>query len=118
MLRQTLNSAAIVLCALATAAHAARCADDLAVAQSLLLKGRYEDAAERFAAMASSDPNAALGLARCKLETGKRKEAEIILRLATEQFPRSAAVRAELALAALASGDHDTAQRHADEALA
>src|SRR5262245_30460211 len=118
MLRQTLNSAAVALGLLAAAALGARAEGELAAAQSLLLKGRYEEAAERFDRLVDTDPAAAIGLARCKLETGKRDEAVATLTAAAERFPKSAVVRGELALAANARGDYAEARRNVDAALA
>jgi tetratricopeptide (TPR) repeat protein len=86
-------------------------------AQTLLLKGRYAEAAQWFSRDATSDPAAAIGLARCKLGTGKREDAETVLQTAAEAFPKSAAIRAELALLALNRGDHETAEKYAANAV-
>src|SRR5262245_29346970 len=89
-----------------------------ATARALLLKGRYDEAAERYASEAHGDVAAAVGLARCKLATGKRADAEAILQTASARFPESAAVPAELALVALDRGDYETARAKAAAALA
>ena len=95
------------------------CADepDIAAARSLLLKGRYAEAAERFVA-ADSSPAAAIGLARARASVGKHDEALGVLKAAAGRFPESAAVQAELALAFLRSGEYEAAGQHKDAALA
>lgn len=89
-----------------------------ATGRTLLLKGRYEEAAAEFSKTAETDAAAAIGLARCKLATGKRDAAASLLTAAVERLPKSAAIRGEAALLALRRGDHDQAQKHAAEALA
>src|SRR5687767_10975181 len=107
--------AIFVLCA-AGSARAQQ--QDLAAAQTLLLKGRYDEAADRFAAAVDSDPAAAIGLARCRLSVGKNEEAEAAVKAAAERFPQSAAIQAELALLALRRGDHEAAGRYKSASLA
>ena len=87
-------------------------------AQTLLLIGRYDEAAERFDAVVEKDPAAAIGLARCQTATGKREEAQRTLEVAAARFDQSAEVQAELALAAFERGDHEPAGKHAAAALA
>jgi Flp pilus assembly protein TadD len=87
-------------------------------AQTLLLIGRYDEAAERFAAEQEKEPAAAIGLARCQTATGKREEARQTLESAAARFDKSAEVQAELALAALERGDHEPAGKHAAVAQA
>jgi len=87
-------------------------------ARSMFLKGRYNEAAERYSDLATSDPAAAIGMARCQIATGNREEAQTTLRAAAAQFPNSSAVLAELALQALARGDHAAAKERLDAALA
>jgi thioredoxin-like negative regulator of GroEL len=55
-------------------------------AKALFYKGRYAEAAERFERIAPQDALSRVGLARCKLATGKRDEAERILREAAEMM--------------------------------
>jgi len=118
MLRQTLKIAAVVLYVVAVVARGARGESELATAQALLLKGRYEEAAERFSRLSETSPTAAIGVARCKQETGKREEALAVLNAAAERFSKSAAVPAVLALAAIDRGELDEARRQVDAALA
>jgi Tfp pilus assembly protein PilF len=91
---------------------------DEPTAQTLLLIGRYEEAAERFTADLEKEPAAAIGLARCHTATGKREEAQRTLEAAAARFDQSADVQAELALAAFERGDHEPAGKHAAAALA
>ncbi len=86
-------------------------------ARTLLLKGRYDEAAAEFAKTADTDSVAAIGLARCKLATGKRDEAAEVLSAAALKLPKSAAIRGELGLLVLRRGEHDAAEKHAAEAL-
>src|SRR5262245_38050406 len=108
----------IFLALLCLALPAAAQDEAAAPARALFLKGRWEEAAERFTAEAGRDVAAALGLAQCKLARGKRADAQAALQAARERFPESASVPAELALLALARGDHETAKSHAAAALA
>lgn len=96
---------------------AALAADEPLSPRALLLKGRYDDAAAAFAKAADINPAAAIGLARCKLATGKRDEAAKVLEAAAEKLPKSAAIRGEQALLALRRGDHAAAESYAGEAL-
>src|SRR5262245_18320748 len=89
-----------------------------AVAQQLFLQGRYEEAAEQFAKDADQNHQASIGLARCRVATGKREQAQRLLEAACERFDKSAAVQAELATLGLDRGDYDAAKQHADAALA
>lgn len=86
-------------------------------AETLLLKGRYEEATERFAEQASDDPRAAIGLARTRVSVGRRADALATLRSAADKFPKSAAIRAELAVLLLANGEHGESSTHAGTAL-
>src|ERR1044071_9427271 len=62
-------------------------------AQQLFLQGRYEQAAEGFAKAADHDPAAVIGLARCRVATGKRKPAFRLLEAACERVDKAAAGR-------------------------
>lgn len=77
---------------------------DLTAAQTLLLKGRYEEAREAFAD-SETDPAAAIGLLRCHEEVGKRDRAAEEIAAAVKQFPKDAKVAAEQARLALDQGD-------------
>ncbi len=92
-------------------------AADLAVARSLFLTGRYDEAAEQFATAGTDDPAAVVWLARCKVAVGKRDEAVKALSTALAWHPKSAAIPAELAVLALDRGDHDAAAKHVAAAL-
>src|SRR5438552_1034701 len=87
-------------------------------ARSLFLKGRYAEAAERYSRTATTNPIAAIGLAQCRLATGRRDQASELLQAAAATFPRSAAVQAQLALFALDRGDYEAAAGYAAAALA
>src|SRR5262245_65386413 len=106
---------AIFVCA-ALLAPAIAAADDQP--RTLLLKGRYDEAAAEFAKSTGEDPAAAIGLARCRLAIGKRDDAAAALAAAAEKMPQSAVIRGELALLALRRGDHDAAAKLAGEAVA
>ena len=56
-------------------------------------------AAERFAKEAASDPAAAIGVAQCRIATGKRAEALATLEAARERFPKSARFECQLSVA-------------------
>src|SRR4051812_29029384 len=86
-------------------------------ARSLLLKGRYDEAAERFAKEAESDLSAAIGLAQCGVATGKRAEARTILEAACERFPKSAGLQAEMSNCELARGEYEAAKQRAEAAM-
>ncbi len=90
---------------------------DLAAARTMLLKGRYAEARQRFAAAAETDPAATIGLAQSLTATGKRDEALAALEAGAKRFGDSAAIQAELALIAYDLGDHATAERHKVKAL-
>ncbi|QDU31002.1 tetratricopeptide repeat protein [Anatilimnocola aggregata] len=85
-------------------------------AQNLLLKGRYEEARELFAAEQANDAVAAIGLARVAEETGDRKAAADQLAAAAKQFPQDAKVHGERARLALDQGDLKLAEEAARQA--
>ncbi len=91
----------LTLASLAATATAA----DLSAAQTLLLKGRYEEAREGFAAESDSNPAASIGLMRCHEEVGKRERAAEEIAAAVKQFPQDARVAAEQARLALDQGE-------------
>src|SRR4029434_4424395 len=80
--RQRMRRASILLTVICFALRAPAQDEGAAPARALFLKGRYDEAAERFAGDVERDVAAAVGLARCKLATGKRAEAEAVLRAA------------------------------------
>src|SRR5688500_13643888 len=92
--------------------------EDEPTVQTLLLTGRYEEAAERFAAEQEQNAAAAIGLARTQVATGKRDEARATLEAAAGRFEKSADIQAELALAAFERGDLEPAGKYAAAALA
>jgi tetratricopeptide (TPR) repeat protein len=98
--------------------HAALAADELAEARTHLAKGRYAEAAARFEPLVGEEAAAAIGLARTQLATGQRDKAAQTLAAAAVRFADSADVAAEQALVALERGEHDTARRAAEKALA
>lgn len=104
-----------VFCALLPAGSLAAGAD-LSTAQSLLLKGRYEEAREKFAEASETEPEAAIGLMRCHEEVGKRERAAEEIADAVKRFPKSAKVRAEQARLALDQGDLKLAAMAAESA--
>jgi tetratricopeptide (TPR) repeat protein len=89
-----------------------------AAARQWFLQGRYDEAAEQFGKDAEHDPAAVIGLARCRVATGKREQARRLLEAASERFEKSAAVRSELAQLALDRSDYDAAKSNAEAALA
>ncbi|HVU87255.1 MAG TPA: tetratricopeptide repeat protein [Pirellulales bacterium] len=98
---------------------AARAENETKTARALLLAGKYEEAAEAYAALADSQPiEAAIGLARCRAAVGKRDEVAKLLADATAKRPQSAALQAEAARWALARGDLAAAGKAAEAALA
>jgi tetratricopeptide (TPR) repeat protein len=91
---------------------------EASTARAMQFRGRFDEAIERYSTAAGHDPAAAIGLARCKLATGKRAEAQLELTAAAERFPKSAPIQAELSLLSLARGDHVAAAKQAAAALA
>src|SRR4051812_9670246 len=119
MIRRAFVAAAVGLILAALQAPGARGEETgQTPAQSLLWKGRYDEAAERFAKEAESDPVAAIGLAQCRVATGKGAEARTILEAACERFPKSAGLQAEMSNCELARGEYDLASQRAKAALA
>jgi len=91
-----------------------------AEANKLRLTGKYEEAAEIYAALAEKDADpvaAALGLARCHRAVGKLDEAKKTLEEAAKKHDAAAALPAELALLAFERGDYEAADRHIAAAL-
>ena len=111
----------LLLCViLAAFAPAARAADEaLAAATTHLDKGRYAEALEAFQALAADSDTGpvARGLARCQVETGEWTAARKTLESAITRHPRSARLRADLAMLLLDIGQFDQAETAIDAAL-
>ena len=111
----------LLLCViLAAFAPAARAADEaLAAATTHLDKGRYAEALEAFQALAADSDTVpvARGLARCQVETGEWTAARKTLESAITRHPRSARLRADLAMLLLDIGQFDQAETAIDAAL-
>jgi tetratricopeptide (TPR) repeat protein len=108
----------LALCIAAAVLSAAARGDEPLSAEALLLVGRYDEAAEQFAANLEREPSAAIGLARCQTAVGKRDEARATLEAALARFEKSEDVQAELALTAFERGDYGAAAKHSEAALA
>src|SRR5437764_558802 len=115
MVRRDLAATGLILTAAALCASAQDAPEKNA--RSLYLKGRYVEAAECYGEAAATDPAAAIGLAQCRLATGRRDEAQQSLVAAAAAFPKSADVQAQLALLALGRGDHEAAAPYVVAAL-
>ncbi len=93
--------------------------EGLGAARNAYLAGRYDEAAELYAAGAEVDAvTAAVGLARCHTSVGKSDEAVAVLKQAASANPQSAEITAELARLALDRGDYVAASEAVDAALA
>lgn len=109
---------AALLVAALTAAPAAAAEDTLAAAKTLLLRGRYSEAAERFAALAEAHPvEAALGQAQAEAATGQDTAALGRLTQAVAAHPTAAALHAAQAQLLFERGDTDAASRAVEAAL-
>jgi tetratricopeptide (TPR) repeat protein len=103
----------------AAAVGNAHAASDLVQARSLLMKGRYDEARQSYAALAKQDSVAsAIGQSRCLDAVGQLDRAIAILRSAADAHPGSASLRAERARLEFERGGLDAAQTSADAALA
>lgn len=112
------QKAGIITLVIATIAPPAMvCSEDQPRTQTLVLTGRYEEAAERFAAQQKNDAAAAIGLSRAQVATGNREAARATLEAAAGRFEKSAELQAELALAAFDRGEYEPAGKHAAAAL-
>ena len=89
-------------------------AADLAKAHSLLMHGRYEEAAEIYKPESAANDQAALGLAACLEARGKTAAAIECLRPLAE---KQAEIQAQLARLAFERGDSPEARRRAAAAL-
>jgi cellulose synthase operon protein C len=107
----------------AAASSVARASDPeaksgLPEARHLFLTGKYAEAEELYTKeLSAHSVEAGIGIARCQFAVGKFEEATTTLKAAEQSDPKTAAPHAELALVALARGEHDAAQHSADEAL-
>jgi tetratricopeptide (TPR) repeat protein len=112
------KSLTLAVIALAGLLSATCSAAEPATARSLLLTGRFDEAAEQFAASSTKDPAAVVGLARCKVAVGKQADAEKVLTTALSWHPNSAVLPAELSILALRRGDYEGASQRVAATLA
>ncbi len=90
----------------------------LASARQLFQEGKHAEAEEAYQALlADQGADAAIGLARTQAARGHRQQAAETLTTAAGQFPKSAALPAELAYQALLRGDDETATKQAAAAI-
>src|SRR5436190_10388225 len=107
----------LALALLAILATSLPAADDLPAARKLLLRGKYEEAADAYRALAKKEPvEAALGLARARQAAGDREGAEKAIREALAKHADSAVLHAELALQLFERGLLDDAEKSAAQA--
>jgi tetratricopeptide (TPR) repeat protein len=88
-------------------------AEPLAEARRLLIEGKYAEAIDLFGPSASSDPAAALGLARAMAAQGRIADAQRAL----EGGGEHAELSAELARLAFERGDREAAEEHVQAAI-
>jgi tetratricopeptide (TPR) repeat protein len=103
----------VAVLALVFSPIAARAAD-LTKARTLLMHGRYEEAAEIYKPQSATDATAALGLAACLEAQGKISAAEKKLKPLADKH---ADVQAQLARLAFDRGNYDEARRRVDETI-
>ena len=104
-----------------SAAPPAKPADNpqLAAPRALLLAGKYEEAAEAYAAALGDNPvDASIGLSRAQASQGNRDAAAKTLAAALEHEPHAARLSAEAARLAFERGDLAGAEKLAAAALA
>jgi cellulose synthase operon protein C len=107
-----------IVCSLASSVVGAEL-EQLGEARRWLLRGRYEEAAEAFSKRAADQPvAAALGLARCRIATGRIDEADAVLAEAISRHDDDGRLAAERAVLALGRGRYEDALTHAQAALA
>jgi tetratricopeptide (TPR) repeat protein len=87
-------------------------AADFTKARTLLMHGRYEEAAELYKPQAAADPQAAIGLAACQEAQGKTSDAVKTLKPLAEKHVD---IQAQLARLAFDRGDYEEARRRVDE---
>lgn len=103
----------LILCSV----HQARSDDSQATARKLFLTGKYAEAEAAYSDLKAKQPvEAAVGLARCRLETGELKKAQAGLEAALVDHPKAAELHAELARLALLRGDYASAAERAAKA--
>ena len=90
---------------------------ELKAAEQLLLRGKYDEAGEQFQPLVSDHPEAAIGLARCYLATGKAKAAQTLLFDSVAQHTSDATLHAELALLGLEIGEQTLAEEESAAAI-
>jgi tetratricopeptide (TPR) repeat protein len=103
---------------LAALAQPSISADGFAAARKLLLRGKYDEAADAYRALAKREPvEAALGVARARQAVGDREGAEQALRDVLAKQADSADLHSELALLLFERGQLDDAEKSAAEAI-
>lgn len=111
-------TACVLFLVFLTSPNATLRADELSAARRLFLTGKYEEAADAYAALPKQQGvEAAIGLARARQSLGDRAAAEKLLREARERHPQSAEVAAELALLLWQHGAAEEAQALVDATL-
>jgi len=96
-------------------------AESLAAARTHLLRGRYEEGIEEFTKLLAGEAvgvQAAIGLSRCREETGLWDEAATAIETALERHADQPDLLARSAELAFARGDVDRAERLAARSLA
>jgi tetratricopeptide (TPR) repeat protein len=103
---------------LAALAQPSIAADDLVAARKLLLRGKYDEAADAYRALAKKKPvEAALGVARARQAVGDREGAEKALRDALAKHADDADLHSELALQLFEQGQLEEAEKSAAQAI-
>ncbi len=119
LLAATLGVESICVDGHAAATSSQDAQDELAQLRSLVLRGRYGEAIERYERLQSAQPvEAALGLANCHVATGDRGQALTLLRAALLDHPAETQLTAQLAQLEYDSGQHDAARQYVDQTLA
>lgn len=109
----------ILLACIVLGAHlpVACAAEGLDQAETLLLTGKYAEAADAYTALAAKHPvSAAIGLARAQLAQGQRNEALAGIKGAAARNPKDADLQAELALLLFERGEWKDAEAAAAKA--
>jgi cellulose synthase operon protein C len=110
----SIRSRTYVLLIFVLAAPPIASAVDLAKVRTLLMHGRFEEAAEIYQPQSAADQQAALGLAACQEAQGKTEAAVKTLRPLAEKH---AEVQAQLARLAFEHGDYEEARHRVDATL-
>ncbi len=116
---QLLIVAVGAIVAMQTIARSSAAQDRFAAAEDLLLRGRYLEAEEQFAALVDVDAvEASIGLSRCYVATGEREQAKKVLNDAAKELPEEARLYAELAELQFHCGNYIAAGDQVATALA